>query len=119
MPPSWRKHFDELVNGTQMLPPRSQFFGQVVEKVALFKDVGFHQPLTQRAFERVLDVMQVKLDKHLNFVPVEKWRDFCMPFAAGDLFKSDFRDGQAKRFVSVLRNSMLVGVLWNHDLILD
>jgi hypothetical protein len=42
MAPSWRKHFDELVDGPQMLPPGVKLLGQFVEEMALFKHICFH-----------------------------------------------------------------------------
>src|SRR6266700_1694522 len=42
-----------------------------------------------------------------------------MPSPSRDLLKSDFGDGQAEGLVPVLSNSMLVRVLWNHNLVLD
>jgi len=42
MASSWCQHLDELVNGSQVLPPGTEFFGQVIEKTTLFKHIGFH-----------------------------------------------------------------------------
>src|SRR5260370_18153069 len=63
--------------------------------------------------------MQMKLDEVLNLVPVEKWRDFCTPSPFRDLLKSDLGNSQAKCFVPILGNGMLVSVLWNHNFIFD
>jgi len=42
MAPSWCKHFDKLINRPQMLPPGTEFFCQVVEKMTLLKHIDFH-----------------------------------------------------------------------------
>jgi len=42
MAPSWCKHFNELVNGPQMLPQGPELFCQLIEKTTLFKNIRFH-----------------------------------------------------------------------------
>jgi hypothetical protein len=64
-------------------------------------------------------VREVKLNEHLNLVPIKKRRNFCPPFSLRDIFKSNFRDGKAKRFVPILRDGMFVGILWNDNFVLN
>ena len=66
MAPSWCKHLDELVNGSQMLPPRAQFLSQIVEKPSLFKDICFHQSLAQCSAERIGNMAKMELNEHFN-----------------------------------------------------
>src|SRR5450631_311434 len=102
-----------------MLPPGMELFCQIIEKTTLLKNIGLHESLAQCAFERVLKVVKVKLDQCLNLVQVKEQGNFRAPLSSSDVLKSDFGDRQAKRFVPILGNCVLVSVLWNHNLLLD
>src|SRR6266536_322766 len=61
----------------------------------------------------------MELYKTFNFLSIKIWRHFCLPFSLCDTFKCYFRDGQAKPLIPVLSNGMLIGVFWNHNLVLQ
>src|SRR5437763_10240575 len=60
----------------------------------------------------------MELHKTFNFLPIKKWRHLRSPFPLRDSFERYFRDGQPKGLIPVLGHGVLIGVFWNHNLVL-